>query len=73
MAAGRISVQVKTMHEFMTGLKPGGGPRWTHRPGHESLVWIHFWTFPGIADPTACAEGTEAVLNASNGLSEGSR
>ena len=26
MAAGRISVQVKTMHEFMTGLEPGGGP-----------------------------------------------
>ena len=50
--------------------------RWTTmgpKPGHESFPWIHSWTFPGIADPTACAERTEAVLNASNGLSEGCR
>jgi hypothetical protein len=35
-------------------------------PGHESLPWIRFWGFTGIADPPACAERTEAVLKASN-------
>src|ERR1017187_3024765 len=29
MSAGSTSVQVKTMHEFMTAMEPGGGPRWT--------------------------------------------
>jgi hypothetical protein len=45
----------------------------SHSPGHESFLWIQYWNFPGIADLTACAERTEAVLNASNGLSECSR
>lgn len=31
-------------------------------PATESFLWIRFWSFPGIADLTACAERSEAVL-----------
>jgi len=69
MAAGRLSVQVKTMHEFMTGLESGGGSRWTKtRP---RILWIHFWTVPGIADQSAYAARTEAVLRPTAAYLEG--
>ena len=44
MAAGKTSVPVKTMHEFMTVWNRAldqDGPK----PGHESLPWIRFRNF----------------------------
>jgi hypothetical protein len=61
MAAGRTSVHVRITDDFMPGLEPG---RWTTmdpiRP--ELLPVDSLLNFPGIADPSACAERSEAIL-----------
>jgi hypothetical protein len=40
-------------------------------PATESFLWIRFWNSPGMSDPPACAERTEAVLTPAAAYLEG--